>query len=122
MSEKTFRLRAPNGTDEVNSSNERFLVRDGLVDVPSEMIEPMVRVGGFVLIGPTPDPSPVIKPPSAEFVAAVNSALATISHGADIAHPSAALVGEVVAAMEEIAAKPSSTSAAPTIPQLVIPQ
>lgn len=121
MTEKTYRLRAPTGTDEANHGETRYPVRDGFVDVPAEAVEPLTRVGGFVLLGETPAPAPLIAPPSAEFVEAVDSALATIAPGADIAYPSAELVAEVVEALQEIAAKEPTPHAAPTIPRLVIP-
>lgn len=120
MRRQTYRLRVPSGTDEVNSSSERFAATGGFVDVPSEMVEPLLRVGGCVLIGPTPDPEPVIPTPSAEFIAEVDAALATIAPPeAEREHPSAELVAEVVEAMRELAA--SGHHAAPAIPRLVIP-
>lgn len=115
MREKTFRLLAPTGCDECNSESRRYPVKDGVVDVPAEMVEPLTRVAGFVLIGPTPDPEPVITPPSAEFIAEVDAAMATIAPGADIADPSPELVAEIIAAIG------STPHAAPAIPTLVFP-
>lgn len=115
MREKTFRLLAPTGCDECNSESQRFPIRNGTVDVPAHLVEGLTKVGGFTYVGPTPDPEPVITPPSAEFIAEVDAAMATIAPGADIADPSPELVAEIIAAIG------STPHAAPAIPTLVFP-
>jgi hypothetical protein len=97
MSEQYFRLRVAAGCDECNHSGyPKFVVRDGLVDVPFCAVEPLCRIGGAVLIGPTPN-EVVVEAPSEEFVA---EALHALLGAPPDAHHSAETVAQVVAAIE----------------------